>query len=291
MHFKITHTTSYAYSDAVPVCHNMVHLAPRTAEQQKCVSYRLLIVPEPSERSYHEDFFGNRVDFFSIQKAHRGLTVTATSLVDVADSTPPTAEDSPPWEELAQRLAMNHDHSSLANNPFRFASTLVPVGSRYAEYARVSFQPGRPIVSAGQDLTARIHQDFKYDPRATTVATPVDEVLAKRAGVCQDFAHLQISCFRSLGLAARYVSGYLRTVPAPGKPRLVGADESHAWVSLYCGERGWIGFDPTNNTITASDHVTVALGRDYHDCCPIRGVSIGGGEQTMSVSVDVMPTD
>ncbi|MEM6799626.1 MAG: transglutaminase family protein, partial [Planctomycetota bacterium] len=174
---------------------------------------------------------------------------------------------------------------------FAFPSALAPTSPTLAEYAAESFTPGRPIVESLRDLNARINKDFDYDPRATTVTTPVLEAFAKRAGVCQDFAQVGISCLRSLGLAARYVSGYLRTAPPPGKPRLVGADASHAWLSLYCGELGWVDADPTNNTLAGADHVTVAVGRDYSDICPIQGVFVGGGSHVMSVSVDVAPIE
>lgn len=292
MQLKITHRTSYTYSDVVPVCQNMVHLAPRQTERQLCSSYRLLVVPEPVERSFHNDYFGNRVDYFSIQEAHRGLSVSSTSVLEVNDREEiPNAEASPAWEDCLPSTSVEPMVEALGTHLYRFASQYTPLSEEYADYARESFLPGRPILASGLDLTSRIYNDFKYDPRATTVSTPVHEVFSRRAGVCQDFAHLQNACLRSLGLAARYVSGYLRTLPPPGKPRLVGADASHAWISLYCGRLGWVDFDPTNNMIPKADHVTVALGRDYRDCCPVRGVYVGGGEQTLNVTVDVMPLD
>ncbi|QDT36203.1 transglutaminase family protein [Stratiformator vulcanicus] len=290
--YRITHTTSFNYSAPSPVCHNRARLSPRERAGQSTDFFRLVISPEPSDAWVNQDYFGNRVDYFSIQDAHSGLTVTAVSDVTVQ---PPIAKSVPntslPWESVRDELAgpkLKSDDLPL----LRFRSPLVPMSDQATAYAQESFLPDRPIVEAGLDLTRRIHTDFKYDTRATTVSTPVDEVFEKRAGVCQDFAHVQLACLRSLGLASRYVSGYLRTLPPPGKPRLVGVDASHAWVGLYCGEEvGWVDFDPTNDVIPKTDHVTLALGRDYADTCPVAGVFIGGGDHTMSVSVDVAPMD
>ena len=288
MQYRVTHTTKYAYTEPVPVCHNMVHLAPRATPRQPYVDFRLLIIPEPTEVSSYDDFFGNRVDYFSMTDAHRGLSVTATDLIEVKPPQPlPNDEDSPPWEEIVQGLDTLQDSQQIENRLFAFSSDYASTDPMFAEYARASFPPGKPIVSAIRDLTRRIFTEFEYDPRATNVSTPVEEVLAQKSGVCQDFAHLGISCLRSLGLAARYVSGYLRTEPPEGTERLVGADASHAWYSVFCGPLGWIDFDPTNDMITSTDHITVAYGRDYGDVCPIQGVFVGGGEHSMSVSVDV----
>lgn len=287
MKYKITHTTRYAYSEPVPVCHNQVHLAPRELDHQFCYDYALLVSPAPHDRRHRVDYFGNVVDYFSIHEPHQGLTVTASSIIEVLPRPAIDATHTVPWEEVVERTARNVSSSGLAIQQFCYSSRYVSDYAAYEPYARTSFRPGGSIVAAALDLTRRIHTDFKYDPRATNINTTVAEVFAGRSGVCQDFAHFQIACLRSLGLAARYVSGYLRTIPPEGKPRLVGADASHAWVSVWCGAAGWVDFDPTNNVIPGIDHVTLAWGRDYADVCPIQGVVVGGGQHQMSVSVDV----
>ncbi len=287
MKYSITHTTKYAYQEPVPVCHNELRLTPRSTELQRCESHRLLIKPDPSEMSQRLDYYGNQVHAFSILEAHRGLSITAVSRLEVVPAKVPTQSD--PWETVRTGLRREASQESLAHLQFVFDSPRIHTSSQFADYARESLRPQRPIHEAVKDLTRRIHQQFTYDPTATTVQTPLDDVWKLRRGVCQDFAHVQIACLRSLGLAARYVSGYLRTTPPPGRPRLVGADASHAWVSVFCGACGWVDFDPTNDVIPSSDHVTLTWGRDYGDVCPIRGVLVGGDKHTMSVSVDVEP--
>ncbi len=292
MRYRITHTTKYAYSEPVPVCHNKVHLRPRATIGQTCGLFRLIVIPEPIDVETEVDYFGNSVEYFSLVDSHRGLSITATSEVDVsATNDVANSSISPEWETLVEGLKSRPPQASINDCLFAFESDYAPKSRDLAAYAKESFTPRRPIVEAALDLTARIFEEFEYDPRATNVRTQVDEVLANKAGVCQDFAHFGIACLRSLGLAARYVSGYLRTAPTPGRSKLVGADESHAWLSVYCGELGWVDFDPTNNVIPTTDHVTIGYGRDYGDVCPIQGVFVGGGDQTLSVSVDVSPIE
>jgi len=288
--YIITHKTVYAYSEAVPVCHNLVHLAPRPLPNQLCEEFRLLVHPEPFDISHRFDYFGNKVSHFSINQPHLGLTVTGRSRITVEDPVRPAAKETPPWEEVANWLRSDLSPGTLEACQFRFDSPGIKPFAGLGEYAKVSFPPGRPILEGVMELTRRIHKEFRYDPRATTIQTPIQEVFEQRHGVCQDFAHLQIGCLRSLGLAARYVSGYLRTEPPPGKPRLVGADASHAWLSVYCGAAaGWIDVDPTNDLLVKADHVSVAWGRDYHDVCPVQGTIVGGGDHKVNVSVDVAP--
>jgi transglutaminase-like putative cysteine protease len=289
--YKITHSTQYTYSELVPVCHNQVRLTPRDDARQRCESHRLLIAPDPVDLRDYSDYYGNRVSSFSILEAHPGLNVTAVTQVEVTAGEVPDAANSPPWERVRDALRQDVSPAGLDRLQFVFDSPRVRSAALAESYASKSFPPGRPIVEAVLELTCRIHEQFAYDPAATTVSTPVDEVFTARRGVCQDFAHAQLACLRKLGLAARYVSGYIRTLPPPGKPRLVGADASHAWVSVYCGEAGWVDFDPTNNVIAGTDHITLAWGRDYDDVCPIRGVLVGGKHHTMHVSVDVAPLD
>ncbi len=289
MNYTVTHTTKYTYSDAVPVCHNVVHLEPRPLPSQKYHDFRMLVHPEPFDIRSGKDSFGNNETYFSIEQAHLGLTVTAVSRIEVV----PTDRqyESPAWEEIVEQLKTPKQEELLEASVFAFPTSHTSVLPEIREYAEVSFTPGRPVFEASQELTSRIHEDFQYDPRATNVSTPIMDVFASRRGVCQDFAHLQLACFRSLGLAAKYVSGYLRTFPPPGHAPLRGADASHAWVSVYCGDAGWVDFDPTNNMIPAMDHITIAWGRDYADVCPIRGVILGGGTHNMRVSVDVAAED
>lgn len=289
MRYRIRHTTKYAYTDPVAVCHNLVRLAPRDGDSQRVESYRLVVAPEPSDRVSRVDLFGNTVEYFSIQDAHRALSLSALSEVEVRE--PAAGDDKPtPWEEVRDRLI---DERSELMDEFRFTfpSQHVPIEQRLREYALPSFPEGRPIVEGLVDLTARIHADFEYRSGSTSISTTVLESLDRRVGVCQDFAHFGVACLRALGVAARYVSGYLRTEPPPGKERLVGADESHAWFSAWCGDAGWLDFDPTNNCRPTTDHVTIAWGRDYADICPIQGVVVGGGAPALDVSVDVAPVD
>lgn len=285
MRYRITHITKYAYSDPVAVCHNLVHLSPRADERQQRDLYRLRITPSPADLKRRQDVFGNQVEYFSIQDAHRGLTLKAASEITVQDAAEPAA--GAPWEQVQGALPAAETSAGVPPYQFTFPSAMIPLDTRLAEYAAESFMPARPIVQALRDFIVRLHDDFEYDPRATSVSTPVLEAFEQRAGVCQDFAHVAIACLRSLGLAARYVSGYLRTLPPEGKPRLVGADASHAWLSLYCGDQGWVDADPTNAILPQHDHITIAHGRDYADVCPVQGVYVGGGGHTMDVSVDV----
>lgn len=291
MRYQITHVTEYHYAEPVAVCHNQVHLVPRHLPHQFCEDFRLVITPEPTDRARRTDYFGNPVEYFSILDAHIGLTVTAVSQVDVRIPPPRALDSTPAWESLARRMTQERNPNWLRAYQFAFDSAFAHRSPQFADYARESFVPGRPILAASVELNERIHRDFRYDPKATELHTSVTESFDLRAGVCQDFSHVLIACLRSLGLAARYVSGYLRTDPPAGSPRLIGADASHAWASVFCGEAGWVDLDPTNNVIPRTDHITVAWGRDYGDVCPIQGVAVGGGRHRMSVSVDVSPWD
>lgn len=286
--YRIAHTTRYEYADSVALAHNVARVTPRDAPSQRCRRTRLTISPAPAVRHDRTDYFGNPTTFFAIQEPHRTLVVTAEHEVEV---TPPVdlPATGPAWEEVRQALAAGEAAPVRDAYQFVFPSRYVPAVDGLAGFARPSFPPGRSLVAAVLDLTERIHRGFVYDPRATTVSTPVREVLQTRRGVCQDFAHLQIACLRSLGLAARYVSGYLRTAPPPGRPRLVGADASHAWVSVFCPQAGWFDVDPTNNLRPTGGHVLLGWGRDYDDVCPVKGVILGGGRHTLVVSVDVAP--
>ena len=291
MKYTINHRTWYAYAEAAPVCHNMLHLAPRDTPRQVCSEYSLRIVPEPAFTTRRTDWFGNVVDYFSIEGPHNGLEVTAQSIVEVLPPAKLTPVDSLPWEEIVRRSTPEATTADLAIYQLTLRSSRVRPSAQLRDYAQASFASGRPIVDTIVDLTARIFRDFEFDAKATTVHTPLEELLKIRRGVCQDFAHLAIGCVRSMGLPCRYVSGYLRTTPPPGKPRMVGADASHAWASVYCGPLGWVDFDPTNNALAGQSHISIAWGRDYGDVCPLQGVFVGGGEHSMGVNVDVIPAD
>jgi transglutaminase-like putative cysteine protease len=287
MNYRITHRTVYDYPEPVTVSHHAARVKPRPNDVQGRSDFALHITPEPAAKTTRTDYFGNRVCFFSIQQLHKRLEITAVSRVSVGRTALPSFPDSPDWSNVA---AMFHDPVSpevVEPYQFCFNSPLVQASPELADYARHSFTQATPLLVGVQDLNRRIHDDFKYDPVATTVATPLAEVLANRRGVCQDFAHIAIACLRSLGLPARYVSGYLRTHPTPGKPRLAGADASHAWFSAFCPTVGWVDFDPTNNLLPGEEHITVAYGRDFSDVSPITGILVGGGSHQVKVSVDV----
>jgi len=281
--YEVVHTSKYEYTDAVSVSHHVARLRPRGLPYQVCVQHDLHIEPEPAVVSIHQDYFGNAATFFAMQGAHRHLTVSARSRVTVRPREMPPPSTTPPWEAASDRGALPLDAFECL-----FAPSPTRSGAELEAYARPSFPPGRPLLDAVLDLTRRIYEDFTFDPRATTVATPLSEVFRLRRGVCQDFARLEIACLRSVGLAAHYVSGYVETIPPPGAPRRIGADASHAWLAVYCPGFGWIDVDPTNNLIPSSTHVTLAWGRDYGDVSPIRGVILGGGEHALKVSVSVV---
>jgi transglutaminase-like putative cysteine protease len=287
MKYRIQHTTRYFGTEPVSVGHNEAWLTPRETPTQKCLSHELQIIPEPSIRSTRVDYFGNTVTQFSFNQGYDALTVTAVDEVEVLDRPTGKAQDVE-WESVVAEVASYDTAASLAAVEFRFDSPRCRVSPEFAEYARLSFRPKRGLVESLHDLLARFHSDFQYEAGVTTVSTPVENVFRDRRGVCQDFAHLLNSMIRSLGLPGRYVSGYLRTSPPPGKPRLVGADASHAWTSVYAGQAGWIDIDPVNNCLVGPGHITVAWGRDYDDVAPLKGVYVGGGTHQLSVSVDVV---
>jgi len=289
MNYSITHTTTYDYSEPVSLCQNVAHLAPRECPRQRAGRSVMTITPDPAVLEDRVDYYGNPVCYFTIQEQHRELTVSVTHRVEVPAGVAPDPAATPAWETVRDRLAHDRGAAWLDAYQFVFDSRFAGADPRYAGYAAASFRPGRPVLDAALDLTRRIHADFVYDPRATTLTTPVAEVFETRRGVCQDFAHLMVACLRSVGLPGRYVSGYLSTVPPPGKPRLVGADATHAWVGLFCGDAGWVDLDPTNDQIPGERHVLLAWGRDYEDVSPLKGVILGGGQHVVRVAVDVRP--
>jgi transglutaminase-like putative cysteine protease len=291
MRYHVVHTTTYSYSEPVSLCQNEVHLTPRNTARQTCLEHRLAIRPVPGKLEQTVDYFGNEVHFFAISDAHREMQVTAESQVSVASAFYIPPEETAAWEQVRDFSKRSRTAEALDARQFLFDSRHVGDCPGLADFACESFSPGRPWLEAVLDLTARINRMFVYDPQATNISTPLRTVLEIKRGVCQDFAHLQIGCLRLLGLPARYMSGYLLTAPPDGQPRMQGADASHAWLSAYCPDLGWIEFDPTNNLVPSLGHVTVAWGRDYSDVCPIQGVYVGGGQHSMDVSVDVRPVE
>lgn len=288
--YQITHRTSYRYPEPVALCQNQLRMKPRNFSNVECHRVDCRIGPEPDAIEEHTDYFGNQVVTFAIESVHRQLDVTVESDVTVRRKDMPADTSILPWDAVAKLVDESNAPEWWTTQEFSFDSPRVARGECFAAYARSSFSPHRSVADAAVELTKRINQDFKYDTAATDVHTSTPEVFDLRAGVCQDFAHVLIACLRSLGLPARYVSGYLRTVPPPGKPRLIGADESHAWASVYAGEPlGWLDLDPTNACITSTDHIPVCVGRDYGDVSPMRGVVLGGGDTQLTVSVDVRP--
>jgi transglutaminase-like putative cysteine protease len=287
MLYRITHATTYDYTEPVSVCQNLAHLTPRSAPGQACRETRLAIRPAPAVTVERIDYFGNPATYFAVQEPHHQLIVAAEHMVDVTTRPMPEPAAMAAWEDVAALLRSDRSPEVLEASQFQFNSRYIAATDEIVEYARASFDPRRPILEGVLDLTHRIHDDFEYDPQATTVATPLREVFEQRRGVCQDFAHLEIACLRSLGLSARYVSGYLRTNPRPGQVPLLGGDATHAWLSVFCPGSGWVDVDPTNNQVPGDAHVLLAWGRDYDDVSPVKGVVLGGGEHSVNVAVHV----
>jgi transglutaminase-like putative cysteine protease len=287
MNYHITHRTLYEYSAPVSVSHHVARLEPLVTGTQSRESFSLKIFPEPALRKTRTDYFGNQLCFFAIQGIHSKLEIITSSRVIVRADKPAQNESTAPWESVAAMFRDPVSPEVVEQYQFFFDSPQIRASLELADYARESFTENTPLIAGARDLMQRLFKDFKFDTRATTVATPLEEVWEKRRGVCQDFAHLGIACLRSLGLPARYVSGYLRTRPPQGRPRLVGTDASHAWFSIYCPGTGWVDFDPTNNVQPAEEHITVAYGRDFGDVSPVAGILTGGGRHVVKVAVDV----
>lgn len=290
MLYDVRHETRFVYEGSVAISHQLLKLRPRRSNRQSLVSSEQDISPSPNVRRNWVDYFGNEVEFLTVQEPHRELVITSTSQVEVLPGMNIMLDFSPAWEVVAQSMQAPTHPEALGASQYCFESPYVDVHADLRAFALSVFEPGRPLLEATMALTSRIYHEFTYQGGVTDLSTPVLEVLELKRGVCQDFAHLQIACLRSIGLPARYVSGYLMTRPPPGRPRLQGADESHAWLSVWCPELGWVDFDPTNNLIPNLEHITVAWGRDYGDVSPVSGFIFGGGEHEVSVAVDVVPT-
>jgi transglutaminase-like putative cysteine protease len=290
--YRIEHDTRYVYASSVSTSQHVACLSPRELPRQRVLEHVLTLDPTPASVFERTDYFGNAIVQFQILRPHAELRVSSRSLVEVDPRESAVDPDhSPPWEDARDALDAYSVAPATEASQFAYPSPYIALAPELEAFGRVSFPRGRPLLAGAIDLMHRIHDGFRFDPTATTVTTPVTRVLEGRHGVCQDFAHLQISCMRCLGLAARYVSGYLLTDPPAGQPRLIGADASHAWLSVYCPTNGWVDLDPTNDLLVDRRHVTVAWGRDYGDVSPLRGVLLGGAEHRLTVGVSVVPLD
>jgi transglutaminase-like putative cysteine protease len=288
--YRVKHITAYAYAVPVSTSHHDLHVLLRGSAGQRILSERVYVTPSPAVRRDRYDWFGNRATHLAIHERHTELTVTSEAELEVVAPVPPDG-DGGPWEATRDWVRAGGHAEARAALEMTLPSPHVELSPAALEFARPSFPPGRPLIEAALDLTHRLHDALTYDPEATDTSTTVDEVLSGRRGVCQDFAHLEIACLRALGLPARYVSGYLVTAPPPGKARLVGADASHAWLSLRLPASGWLDLDPTNAVVPSDRHIVVAYGRDFGDVTPMRGVLLGGGRHQLRVSVDVGPVE
>lgn len=287
MKYRVRHTTRYDYSETVPICYNRAHLTPRRFLNQDVEHCRIQVGPAAALMGKpRTDYFGNDVTYFTVQEPHHSLSIVMEAAVAVV-ARPAPANPSPAWDTVHETLRRAPTPDALDAYQYVFESRFVQPMPILRTYALPSFLPGRPLVDAVLELTKRIHLDFAYDPVATTVSTPLEQVVQNRRGVCQDFAHLEIGCLRSLGMAARYVSGYIYGGESHGRRGLTGAQASHAWVSVFCPANGWVDFDPTNNMMPTDQHITLAWGRDYDDVSPVRGIVLGGGEHTIQVDVAV----
>lgn len=288
--YTVEHVTRYAYTSAVAASQHVAYLRPRELPYQHVQSHRLEIEPEPAHAIQRTDYFGNIAEHFQLLTPHVELRVSSRSVAEVQDRfTTIDPARSPAWTPDGDGMRGPGGPMEPDVQQFVYSSPHAPIIPEAAAFAQSSFSSGQTMLGGALHLMHRIHQEFNFDPSATNVANPVTRVLEDRRGVCQDFAHLFVSCARSAGLAARYVSGYLLTDPPPGQPRLIGADASHAWVAVFCPEHGWVDLDPTNGVIVGQRHVTLAWGRDYGDVSPLRGVLTGGAEHTLFVGVSVIP--
>ena len=288
--YHVLHETSYGYQTRVTLSQQYVHMTPRTFAYQQTQSHQIRSDPAEDNGIEGADYFGNSTKHLVITQPHTALLVSAESTVTLfTRHVLEQFKDAWPWELVRDTLLRDKEPASLDACRFLYESPHVVCSGELADYARMSYTNGRSHLDAALDLTHRIFDDFEFDDTATDISTPLVQVFEGRRGVCQDFAHLMIGCLRSLGLPARYVSGYILTHPPEGQPRMIGADASHAWVSVYCPHLGWVDFDPTNRCLVQCDHITLGWGRDYSDVTPMRGVVLGGGEQALSVRVTVTP--
>lgn len=292
MKYLLSHRTSYSYARTVDSAHHIAHLQPREFPGQSVSTTTIVAHPEPALVRTHFDHFGNHIGIYRIDKPHTRFDIEVRASVEVKFPDPPPAARTPPWEDVRKALAGDGFPDAIEASEFVHESPLVPLDSAIRDYAAQSLKPGRSILEAARELASRIKADFEYHPGATDISTPLDEVFKGKAGVCQDFAHVMIASLRAHGLAAGYVSGYIRTTHSKEEIALRGADASHAWVAVWCGDNaGWVHLDPTNDLVASEDHVAVAWGRDFSDVSPLRGVILGGGAHSYGVDVTLIPTE
>ncbi len=286
MFFEITHTTTYQYQEQVSLCHNMAMVTPRDTHDQICHESHMTIHPVPEVLDTHLDFFGNKVYYFVVEQEHSKLTVTVVSKVEKRIPAPELKPSKVSWKAALEQLE-NPLGEDLEIKQFAAPSDFTNPDEIIRAFALISFKPDRSLFDAVNDLMKRIHDEFSFTPGFTTVSTPLSIVMKERKGVCQDFAHLAISCMHTMGLPARYVSGYIETHAPEGKEKLTGVDASHAWFSVYIPQMGWVDFDPTNNKIPDEQYITVGWGRDYFDIVPLKGVIMSSSPHKLKVAVDV----
>ncbi|BCW87330.1 hypothetical protein sos41_04590 [Alphaproteobacteria bacterium SO-S41] len=291
MLYRVRHITTYEYSKRVLSSQHVLRLRPRLTDNQVCSSSEVAMSPAPQRRTARDDYFGNRMEMVTLEEPHEEMTIDAQSVVRVTKRRPRDLENTMAWEGIGDALSGARADAEIEAAQFLFDTKLTRAEQDLIAYAKADFTPGRPVALAARDLMNHIRRDIKYKPGVTDVSTPVDRVLEIKGGVCQDQSHVMLAVLRAHGIAARYVSGYLMTRPPPGRPKLQGADQSHAWVSVWCPPLGWIDYDPTNGILPDDEHITLAYGRDYSDISPISGVMLGGGEHEVDVSVDVAPVE
>ncbi|MCC6918802.1 MAG: transglutaminase family protein [Alphaproteobacteria bacterium] len=292
MLYRVRHLTTYEYSKTVTSSQHVLRLRPRLTDNQVCASSEVALNPAPLRRTARDDYFGNRMEIVNLDDPHLELTIDSTSLVRVSKRKPRDIEMTAAWETIADTLSLARTEPEIMATNFLFDTPLTRADTTdLVSYAAEDFAPGRAVALAARDLMNRVRRDIKYKPGVTDISTPIDKIFELKAGVCQDQSHFMLAVLRARGLAARYVSGYLLTYPPPGRPRMQGADQSHAWVQVWCPPLGWIDFDPTNGVLPDDEHITVAYGRDYADISPISGIMLGGGEHEVEVKVDVAPLE
>jgi transglutaminase-like putative cysteine protease len=287
--FRVLHKTKYIYDDLVAYCHNMAHMYPLTSRHQDCFRTHVTVNPKPVVSSFRRDYFGNQVFLFSVEDPHKTLEVTVESSVRTHGSgVGYDLNRSTPWEEIEKTILESNVEEDLSAIEFLYPSYYIATKKAYQDFALPYFTQSKPVFLATLDLIKAVYTNFKYDAKATTINTPLEQVLNEKKGVCQDFSHLVISALRSLNIPARYVSGYLETLPPPGQEKLQGSDATHAWISVYCPSMGWLDFDPTNGKMITEEYIMTAIGRDYADISPLKGIIFGGGKHKLKVEVDVI---